>query len=695
MNIKINIEKNKTKYKNKLFRGFGMVSANNSSRLLLDYKIDHPKRYWKIMRLIFGENGLNIRHLKVELGSDINSSSGTEPCVKRYREEKAQVRRGAAFILAADAKKINPDLTLDMLYWSEPKWVSDANVEADRYEARYKWFKDTLNAAYKELGLKFDCISPNRNERELEPEWIKYCSKKLKEETDCLYDFSKIKIVAADEEGNWRIADLMLEDEELLSAVDIIGSHYTSHCSENIRIMSDKYEKEIWFSEGCPPMSYSKGTSRFDGSGLSGINGVLDIADRIIAMYPCGCMTMYEFQPVAAAYYDGVTFGYKQLISAKEPWSGCYGLESGFYMALHFSLFIKQDWAFADSACICDGEKGGDGHALINTVKSCMAAYDTETGDYSAVICNSENIEKVYEINISGLEKSKTALEIWETRGCKQSAFEENIAFDENYFKKIGEITPIKSDNGYSFCVNVKPYSLVTLSTLRVKAPKLKSIGSKILSLPYCDDFNCSDKRLDMFSGTPKYTTDQGGAFEITDFNGKMALTQIITPDTKAEEWGATPLPVTSFGDDRWFNYSVSAKTLLAPSNTPDENFAGIGLRYNSACKGISGYSLLIYQNGKIAVRENDFVKAVYEYTYFGDFDLSLPHSLKISALYDKTKYYIDDKLIYGHSGDYCISAGRAAFYSYYAQNRFFDFKAEETDIFPYVNRFDDTDPEF
>ena len=65
-------------------------------------------------------------------------------------------------------------LTLDMLYWSEPKWVSDSGGENGssingRYEARYQWFKDTLNAAYEELGLKFDFVSPNRNEREVSP----------------------------------------------------------------------------------------------------------------------------------------------------------------------------------------------------------------------------------------------------------------------------------------------------------------------------------------------------------------------------------------------------------------------------------------------------------------------------------------------------------------------------------------------
>lgn len=685
----MHIKKNKKKQKNKLYRGFGMVSANNSSRLLIDYKLEHPRRYREILNLIFGENGLNICHLKLEMGSDINSSSGTEPSTMRSEDEPADVRRGAGFILAADAKKVKPDLTLDLLYWSEPKWVTD---NKDVFAARYKWYKETLNAAYKEFKLKFDFVSPNRNERAVEPEWIKYFSERFKSETDCLYDFSKIKIVAADEEGRWQISDLMLEDEKLLSAVDIIGSHYTSHCTQSTRLLSDKYEKEILFSEGCPPMSYSKGTSRFDESGLSGINGVLDIADRIIAMYPCGCMTMYEFQPVVAAYYDGVTYGYKQIISAKEPWSGYFSIDSGFYMALHFSLFIKKGWVFADSACICDGEKGGDGHAIVNTENSVMTAYDPHTGDYSVVICNSSDKERTYRISVNELEKSELPLNVWETRGCGSEPFEENYRFDENYFKNTGKIKPEKSGSAYKLQITVKPYSLVTLSTLTAERPEFKPLKSEILPLPYYDDFNYGEKRFGLTSGTPKYTTDQGGAFETVEYNGKKALMQKITYDTKAAEWGATPLPTTSFGDDRWFNYSVSVDVLLEQSGRPGENFAGVGLRYSSACKGVSGYSLLLYQDGKIAVRENEF--QYMEYTD-ENLDMKRPHNLKISALNNKTEYFIDGKRISCHSGEVCLSAGRAALYSNYFQNLFFEFKAEKTDDCPYIKRFDDTDPEF
>ena len=57
------------------YRGFGCVSANNSSRLLLDYKAEHPQAYEEIMRLLFQKNyGACLTHIKLELGADINSS---------------------------------------------------------------------------------------------------------------------------------------------------------------------------------------------------------------------------------------------------------------------------------------------------------------------------------------------------------------------------------------------------------------------------------------------------------------------------------------------------------------------------------------------------------------------------------------------------------------------------------------------
>ena len=75
---------------NMRYRGAGMVSANNSSRLLLDYKAEHPDVYEQIMEYMFGKEGIGITHLKLEMGADINSSSGTEPSVMRTEDEKVR-----------------------------------------------------------------------------------------------------------------------------------------------------------------------------------------------------------------------------------------------------------------------------------------------------------------------------------------------------------------------------------------------------------------------------------------------------------------------------------------------------------------------------------------------------------------------------------------------------------------------------
>ena len=669
----------------KKYYGAGMVSANNSSRLLLDYKYEHEKEYKEILEHIFGSNGVCVNHLKLEMGADINSSSGTEPCVKRYENEPADVTRGAGYILAADAKKINPDLTLDILFWSEPKWVTDSE---DTYAAGYKWYKETLCAAYDTYGLKFDYVSVSRNERDIDGEWIKYFSRKIKSESDCPYDFSKIKIVAADEENSWRISDLMINDEELRNAVDVVGTHYTSHCTDNTRRLSDEFGKEVWFTEGSPPMTYSKGTSRFDGSGLSGINGVLDIANRIVAMYPCGCMSLYEYQPVVSAYYDGVTYCHKQLITANEPWSGFYSLDSGYYMSLHFSRFIKKDWRFVDGACYCDGKKGGDGHALIDTVYSYMTACDTETGDYSTVIVNSTEEPIEYNISVSLLKKASAPVNVWETRGSDSGEY------DSNYFKKISVITPDENDGKYAFSVTVKPFSMVTVSTLDTVPPEIPTKQSHVLSLPYCDDFSYGDYNENYLTSrgmTPRYTTDQGGAFEVAEHDGKNVLMQMITPDIKAMEWGFTPPPTTTFGDDRWYNYQVSADVGFSKSNAPDENYVGIGLRYSHVTDCMCGYSLLIYEDGSWRFCRNNDTKLS------GSVNIDkLPVNIRISAEHDKITGYIDSKAVFEYYadqyGEALIGAGRAALYSSYNRNYYENVEISPVGETPYITRFDDTD---
>ena len=699
MKVTINT-KNDLASENKLWRGMGMVSGNNSSRLLLDYKNQNPKQYQELLQLIFGDKGCGVQHLKIEMGADINSSSGTEPCTMRTPDEKADVTRGAGFILAADAKKVNPNLTLDMLWWSEPLWIerenglmSGAQLPKEKiYENRYLWYRENLVAAYETFGLKFDFVSATQNERAWDADWIIYLSNHLKSDSKAPYDFSKIKIVAGDEVCTWNQANLMVENKELFDAIDVIGSHYTYWSNKTVQNLREN-GKEVWMSEGSSPMGYAKSLSRYDGngSGLNGLNGVLDVASRIITMYAAGKMTLYEFQPVVAAYYDGVTYCHKQLISAQTPWNGYYELDSGFFMTLHFSLFIKRGWLMLDQASFADGHAAGDGHALGGATYSCLSACDPKTGDWSSVITNTTENPIEYNFELKNDDKK---LWLYETSSWKKS----------DSLKK----SPVKIKN--KLCkIIIKPNSIVTLSTINTNpledALSLSSVSEKddkVLALPYKDDFFYSDDFLSERGGAPLFTTDEGGAFEVIEEDGQKILQQKILLENKAREWGGSPEPVTNLGDDRWFNYSVQIEGRFDPDDISRNNYIGIGGRYNLPDSGKNGIWLKLQANGKWdLMRNNQSIKnGNIETLSKNDKCQKEWHKLSLSFEGMKISAFIDDvevcdfELGLGEKVS-LQGAGRAAIYSAYRKNWYKNLKITPLGEKYYITRFDNLDSVF
>ena len=83
-------------------------------------------------------------------------------------------------------------------------------------------------------------------------------------------------------------------------------------------------------------------------------------------------------------------------------------------------------------------------------------------------------------------------MQVWETRGPDDGAY------DENYLKNIMAIEPEKSSDGYTYQLSVKPYSMVTISTLEVQPIDLTDdTPQERLALPYSDDFEYADKAED------------------------------------------------------------------------------------------------------------------------------------------------------------------------------------------------------
>lgn len=106
------------------YKGFGLLTANSTSDLLMDYKAEHPEKYVEMLQYLFGGSKPLMTHVKIEMGNDRNNSTGAESCTMRTEDETANVKRNAGFQLAADAKKINPNIKISILRWNTPKWAN-------------------------------------------------------------------------------------------------------------------------------------------------------------------------------------------------------------------------------------------------------------------------------------------------------------------------------------------------------------------------------------------------------------------------------------------------------------------------------------------------------------------------------------------------------------------------------------------
>ncbi|MCM1167810.1 MAG: glycosyl hydrolase family 59 [Ruminococcus sp.] len=677
-----------------VFRGLGAVTGNNSSRLLMDYKTQNPDAYWEIMNLLFKPDyGAGLTHIKIEFGSDVNSSSGTEPSIMRSEDETADVTRGAGFMFAADALTINPDITVDLLRWGEPKWVTDAFSESVEkgHEARYKWYKSALDAAYDTYGMKFTHVSADMNEAAaVDTEWIIYLADRLENETDERYDYGAIKIVASDELGSWNIAKEMLANEQLCDAVDILAEHYNTWSNDDVKKLNTEYGKEVWYTEGVASTNIAKLAVNSNGCGLNGTNGALDVCNRVINGYYNGKMTMYEYQPAVAAYYSGAKYFPKSLLNAQDPWSGYYEADCGIWTSAHFTRFIKNGWRYIDSACFGDGKEA---HAISETTNNYMAVTDTETGDYSIVICNDSAEQRNYTFTLENMEKADAPFTVWETRGPDGGQ-----AFDANYFKNIGTFKPAEVDGKYAYSVEVKPYSIITITTLDIGEVDVSvyecAHEDKPLDVNYSDDFGYSEEFLSSRGNAPLYTTDYGGAFEVAAVDGEQVLMQMINADNKPTDWRyrGTPNPITSLGDDRWSDYSAAIDFKF--DGNADDNYVSFGVRYLTAELNTNtadnGYGLRVMPSGAWTLIKNG--SAVERGTVEG-FDAAAWHSVKITAVENVVTAALDgtELIKYADDGAY-NNSGRVFIGSGLYNNVFDNLKVSGEGEHHTVTRVDDHD---
>ena len=620
------------------FKGWGVLNGNSTSNLLLDYKSESPDQYWEMMEVLFGGERPLMTHIKMEMGNDGNNSTGADACTMRSADEEADASRSPGFAMAADAKKINPDVKVSMLYWELPSWVaSDWNRDKTGagYEALYKWYRETIFDAYEKYGYVVDYVNPDKNETSSpDADRIVWFANKLASEEDFPDYFTEeakeayhsIKIIASDENGSLNIVPKMRASEDLYNAVDAIGFHYRSSATDDYIKMADVDDKEIWYSEACATFGYTELTeNRNDpayGAGtLGGWRSSIAMIDGFLNSFACSRRTLFIFQPAIGAFYEGIQYAHKELLGARDPWSGHIHYDPALYMIGHVSKFAVTGWENEENSAgiwraipqASFASYGGSGDAHATPGEDGSASYMTlaapDKSDFSVVFTNNTQNEKTYWISPDGVAEDTDELQLWET-------------YTDHYMENGG--TAERSEDG-GFTVTIPAYSVVTATTLTAEEASMEPLppdikGRDVLDTDesgrerkiadnylYADDFEYGEEPpvevyhlengdstatdyLESRGNEPRYMVDSHGAWAVENGRLEQALSSSVG------QWNGGD-PMTIVGDFRWMNYKAGIDVDF--SNVGDSDWGGIGMRSQRGMNwNEDGYTLHIQKDG-------------------------------------------------------------------------------------------------
>lgn len=701
----LDVEKAAANMNGLTFKGFGALDCNSTSALLLDYKAKHPEKYWEMMEILFGGEHPMMQHIKIEMGNDKNNSTGSQACTMRYSTEYPNVSRVTGFQMAADAKKINPNVKVSLLYWCAPGWVGSNRDNI------YKWMKNTTLAAYREYGYMLDIIAPGINENRDDPGLLKEFSKRIKNDTEGMISsdasaagfqseeeaelFRQIQLIMSDEVGIASCGPQMVSDQELRDAVDIVGYHYNTDDDSqgNFKRLAEEFDKEIWNSEAQATFGSTADRPNNNmvdnadpGTGIGGAGGPLEMANTVIKGFVNSRRTHFVYQPTFGAFYEGTQYNYKDVMAARDPWSGYVNYDAALNIFQHFTKFAVTGWeadtpendvwraipnaskTTATGTNPVNGRNGGDNYMTL-------AAPDGTA--FSIIINNDSGKEKTYALYPNGLELGENAeLEVWETR-----AAEDGDVYNSNYMKCIDTLSP--DAEGY-YEVTIKPWSIITVTSLDMDAqeeelalPTASEDGRYVLDTDesgknqdttdgylYADDFDYddmgnvsdyaggniteSDKSfIDSRGGAsgfyPLYTQDVNGTFEAVikeDGNGVLRM----NGQTGGSCWNGGE-PATILGDYRWTNYKVSVDFNLNSTN----EYLLLGARQRGSAGGgdnkvsMSAYNLALNHNGNWILRRHSAEIAK------GTVDISNPSACNVALRVagDTVTAYIEGEEVY------------------------------------------------
>ncbi len=552
----------------RIFDGLGAVSAGASSRLLIDYP--EPQRSEILDYLFKPGYGAALQRLKVEIGADVNSTDGAEPSHMRSVSDLDSTR-GYEWWLMVEAHRRNPNIILEILPWGAPGWVGKGTLYTPQMA---KYVADFIQIAKRNYSLDI-AYAGIWNEKVYDTAYVKALSRQLKA------DRLATKIVCCDEypgqgEGQWSIANEILRNPDIATAIDAIGVHYPRNNGKiTTTDAARKTGKPLWSSEDQP----NGGSGPF-------VSRDWPIGGRILAQlynknYLDGSITATEIWSPVTSYYDNLAAPNSGLMYANTPWSGHYDVQGTIWATAHTTQFAQPGWQYLDS---------GSGYLLEKG--SYVALRSTDKRNWTVVL---ETIDATHPQLLSfrvagGLATGE--VHIWETNSART-------------FEHVADVEPADGMFKYTF----DPDSLYSLTTTTGQGKGTTQPPPRApFPLPYADDFDHTS-----LMHAPRFLSDQDGAFEVRSCAGRpgQCLEQVIT--APPIPWFPIPDPFTMAGDAGWTDYSVSAdvRFLSVASATIMGRIDTADVFQDGSARWPSGYVLRVQPEGSWTLQSTAFKKPI------------------------------------------------------------------------------------
>jgi len=583
----------------RVFDGIGAVSAGASSRLLMDYPSIQQSQ---ILDYLFKPNyGASFQHLKVEIGSDANSTDGTEPSVARTKSEydnpaAAYFNRGYEYWLMKEAKARNGSIYLDCLEWGAPGWIG--NIYSTN---NINYLLAFIKGAKTYHNLDIDFVGTWNERPNYSPAGLNF----VKDLRMALNNnnLSAVKIAGIDAVNDWSISTYVNNDPALKSALAAIAVHYPAGLGINAA-------NSIGWNYGNNTGAQNTGLPLYsseDGPWSGTWDGAKAIARLNNRNYIKNRITKTEYWSPVSSYYDVLSIPGSGVMYANQPWSGHYDVQPAVWAVAHTTQFARPGWKYVDSGCgLLDG-----GNGSYVTLKK-----PDGSGDYS-IIAETTGCATSQTVTINLSNLSAGTVHVWKSDPTNQ-------------FIQQADITP---SNG-SFSITMEPQTIYSLTTT---TGQVKGAAASPSSAPfpssYADDFESYG-----VGATPKYFADQVGAFEVYQAAGETkALRQVIT--NRPITWVNDAWPHTILGDQNLADYDVSTSALIE-GTTGQVGLLGKVSAVPGYEQGIepNGYGLYVHESGSWVLRKRGTTLA----TGAVPFSANTWHTLRFSFANDNIRAYID-----------------------------------------------------